>query len=139
MNFVKKIYTNIFNNNLIVSAGYYTIFRIIDKIIPFLLLPIITRQLTVDEFGIFVLFQAIVSIVLPISTLSIDSSILLNYFKIQNHKFKEYFSSGYLLLLICFLFVSIIIWLTRYYISDLTNFPADWIMMIVLFCFFQFT
>ena len=56
-----------------------------------LLLPIVTRQLTVDEFGIFVLFQAIASIILPISTLSIDSSILLNYYKIQKDKFNKYF------------------------------------------------
>ena len=138
MIFFKDIISKILKNNLILNAGYYTIFRVIDKIIPFLLLPIVTRQLTVDEFGIFVLFQAIASIILPVSTLCIDSSILLNYYKINIDKFKIYFSSGYILLIICFMIISCFIWLIRKNISELSTFPVDWIMIIVLFCFFQF-
>ncbi len=138
MNFSKNIFNNISNNNLLIDAGYYTIFRIIDKLIPFMLLPIITRQLTVDEFGIFVLFQAISSIVLPVLTLSVDSSILLNFYKIQRDRFRNYFSSGYLLLILSSILISLLIWLSRNYISNLTKFPVEWIMIISLFCFFQF-
>jgi O-antigen/teichoic acid export membrane protein len=129
---------SLFKTNLVKDAGLYTVFRIIDKIVPFLLIPIITRKLTPDEFGIFVLFQALAGIVLPLMTLSVDSSILLNYFKVRADRFKNYFSSGYLLLLLSSILISIIIWVLTKPISDLTEFPADWITTILLFCFFQF-
>ena len=34
--------------------------------------------------------------------------------------------------------ISSFIWLIRHYISELTTFPVNWVIVIVLFCFFQF-
>lgn len=136
--FSTQIVLKVLKNKLLKDAGFYALFRIVDKIIPFLLLPIITRALTSDEFGIFVLFQALAGIALPLMTLSVDSSILLNYFKVKAERFRNYFSSGYLLLIISSIVVSLLIWVLTKPISDLTEFPADWIGTILLFCFFQF-
>ncbi|MFZ2410220.1 MAG: hypothetical protein WAW23_01485, partial [Candidatus Methanoperedens sp.] len=116
----------------------YTFFKICDKVVPFLLLPIITRALEPQEFGMFILFQAIAGVVLPFMTLSVDSSILLNYFKVKPIDFKEYFSSGYFLLLISSLVVSLGIYATRVPIARLTEFPSQWVIVTTLFCFFQF-
>jgi O-antigen/teichoic acid export membrane protein len=135
---LNKNLVSLFKQKLLRDAGLYTLFRIVDKIIPFLLLPIITRALTPDEFGIFVLFQALAGIALPIMTLSVDSSILLNYFKVKADRFRNYFSSGYLLLILSSIVVSQLIWVLTKPISDLTEFPVDWIGTILLFCFFQF-
>jgi O-antigen/teichoic acid export membrane protein len=134
---IKKL-ISVLKINLVKDAGLYTLFRIVDKIIPFLLLPIITRALTPDEFGIFVLFQALAGILLPLMTLSVDSSILLNYYKVTADRFRNYFSSGYTLLIVSSIIVTSTILLFKIPISDIIEFPANWIAAILLFCFFQF-
>ncbi|MEQ8523507.1 oligosaccharide flippase family protein [Gracilimonas sp.] len=119
------------------DAGIYTIFRVVDKFIPFLLLPIITRELDPSEYGVFVLFQALAGIALPLITLSVDSSILLNYFKVKKEEFSSYFSSGYVMLIGSSLAFGGILYVLRNPISDITEFPASWIISIIVFCFFQ--
>jgi O-antigen/teichoic acid export membrane protein len=134
----KNIINRFVKSKLITDAGTYTFFRVFDSLIPFLLLPIITRILSPDEFGTYVLFQAFVSILLPLMTLSVDSSILLSYFKVKRETFKNYFSSGYVLMIISALLLSLIILIFRIPLSIITKFPADWIIAILFICFFQF-
>lgn len=135
---INELVARICRSKLARDTGTYTIFKICDRIIPFLLLPIITRVLEPEEYGIFVLFQALAGVVLPLMTLSVDSSVTLNYFKVKAEEFNQYFSSGYILLLISSLIVSLAIYGNRFAIGGLTDFPAQWIIAIILFCFFQF-
>ena len=135
---VKDIINRFAKSKLITDAGIYTFFRILDSLIPFLLLPIITRILSPDEFGIFVLFQAFVGVLLPLMTLSVDSSILLSYFKVKQTEFKNYFSSGYVLIIISSLLFTLIILIFRIPLSDITKFPSEWIIAVLFICFFQF-
>src|SRR6056297_1799809 len=135
---IKKLLRKVFLSKLIKDAGTYTIFRIADKIIPFLLLPIITRVLKPEEYGVFVLFQALAGIALPLMTLSVDSSILLNYYKVKKEQFKNYFSSGYLLLIISSVLIFLILVTIKVPISNLTDFPAEWVISILILCFLQF-
>jgi len=135
---VKNIINRFVESKLLTDAGTYAFFRAFDSLIPFLLLPIITRILSPDEFGVFVLFQAFLSALLPLMTLSIDSSILLNFFKVKQEEFNSYFSSGYVLIIISSLLFSLIILIFRIPLSAITKFPADWIIAVIFICFFQF-
>lgn len=138
LNNLKALGKKLAKSKLTKDAGLYTVFRVADKLIPFFLLPIITRVLNPDEYGVFVLFQAIAGIVLPLMTLSIDSSILLNYFKVKKEKFSSYFSSGYLLLIFSSVITFSLIYLFRNPVSSLIEFPAAWVISILIFCFLQF-
>lgn len=120
------------------QAGTYFAFKLLDKAVPFLLLPIVARALGPSEYGVFVLFQAIAGLVLPLMTLSVDSSILLNFFKVSERAFPVYFSSGYRLLLISAFVVVVGLWLGRDPIAALWGFPAEAIVLVAAFCFFQF-
>jgi O-antigen/teichoic acid export membrane protein len=135
---IETLTRRIVGSKLIVNAGTYTFFKVFDSLIPFLLLPVITRVLNPHEYGTFVLFQSYVGVLLPLMTLSVDSSILLNYFKVRQEDFRSYFSSGYWLIIISSVLVSLIVLAFRDRLSSVTKFPADWVIAVLLICFFQF-
>lgn len=135
---MKRTFHKFYNSSLFKDTGIYMFFKIFDKLIPFFLLPIITRVLSPGEYGVFILFQAMAGIALPLMTLSVDSSILLNYFKVKAKDFRNYFSSGYILLIISSGIIFFIIITFKRPISILTTFPINWIVSILVFSFFQF-
>ena len=97
-----------------IKAGiWYTVGNILIKAIPFLTLPIFTRLLTTDEFGIyntFISYEAILSILLG---LGMSGSVKMAKFDFKE-EFNRYVSSVFNLLIkigIAFLIISNIIWL----------------------------
>lgn len=119
------------------SAGY-TILNFLEKALPFLVFPILTRKLSIEDVGLFVLYQTIVEILMPIMTLNIDNAILINFYKLELVKFKKYFSTGLILFGYVFLFTLFIIIVFRNYISELIQFPSFWIMVVGITVFFRF-
>jgi len=61
MSIVKRL----LNNSLLKDAGIYTGFAVSDRLLPFILLPIITRYLGPVEYGIYATFQALIAFFLP--------------------------------------------------------------------------
>jgi len=136
--FLPSFLNRIVKSNLVRSAGVYAGFRILDRIVPFLLLPIVTRHLLPEEYGIYIIFQALVGFVLPLVTLNSDSAILLNYFHLIKEQFKIYFTNGFLIFIIALVITSSVIFFTANNISALVNFPGSWLLVIPLICAFQY-
>jgi O-antigen/teichoic acid export membrane protein len=135
---LKFIKFNFLKSTLLKTAGVYTVFNIGDKVIPFLIIPIITRLISVEELGYYTLYQVIFNILVPILTISIDSSILLNYFKVDFEKFKIYFSNGLLLFSLAYCISFIFVWLFSHEISEALNFPIFWFHITLLIVVFHF-
>lgn len=125
-----NIVSKFLKTNLVKDSGLYTLFNILEKAIPFLILPIITRVLSKEEVGIYILYQAIIEVLLPFMTLNIDSSILLNYYKVSDKKFKVYFSNGIALFLFVFIISFIFVFIFSDKISEIIQFPANWLLII---------
>lgn len=126
------------DSKLVKDSSIYFGFKIIDMLLPLFLLPIITRKLGPEEYGLFVLYTALSSVMLPLMTVSVDSSILLNYFKVKKEEFSSYFSSGYVLLIVSSILVSSLVWIFRQYLSDMASFPTELVLILLIACFFQF-
>ena len=135
---IKDFKKKIFKSKLIKSAGTYTIFNLIDKCIPFLLLPIITRYLLPEEYGVYVLYQSLVGFLLPFVSLNTDSAILINYFKLKKNQFNNYLVNG-----VTIFFVNLIILVTiNYFLNDymasLIDFPKNFLYSVLLVCPLQY-
>ena len=128
----------IFKTDLFKNTGIYTFFNLIDKIIPFLLLPFITRALSVEGYGIYVLFQSLVGFLLPFVTLNTDASILINYFKVDKKKFPSYLSNGILVLIINFIIITILFFILEGWLSGLIDFPRNWLIAVLIICPMQY-
>jgi O-antigen/teichoic acid export membrane protein len=69
------------NRQLVINSIYYTIGEILPRIIGFFLLPLLTRYLTPAEYGINSYTNAVMIFSLVLSTLSLNTFLLRNYYK----------------------------------------------------------
>lgn len=132
--FIRKV----ISSKLIKDSASYTLLNVIEKAIPFLILPIITRMLTKEEVGIYILYQAIVEVLIPVMTLSIDATVLLNYYKENKDKFKEYLTNSILLFFVISIIFSVLINAWSEIISDLIKFPSTWLLVVCIIVFSRF-
>lgn len=138
VHFILNIKEQIGRSSLLKQAGVYTISNLLEKGIPFAILPILTRILTKEDVGFYTLYQAVLSLLIPLYTLSIDSSIILNYFKIDKERFKVYFSNGLFLFLAILIVLTVISSLFSNQISEFANFPFFWFLLIIFIVALQF-
>jgi len=94
--------------NLIKTFFIYLSTGILNKAIPFLLLPIITKYLTPQEYGIYGMYQVILSFLVPFVGMSLQTNITRNFFKVSKKKIAQIITSVLLILHIN-VFVSILI------------------------------
>jgi O-antigen/teichoic acid export membrane protein len=128
----------ILNSSLFKASGIYTLSSIINAAIPFLLLPILTRYLSPEEYGIVSMYALLLSITSVFTGLSVHGAINRAYFdeKINNH--KEYIWNSLIILFISSSFTFLIYFFLGNYIFSLTGVPAYWVWTVVLVSFFQF-
>lgn len=119
------------------SLGY-TFLNFVEKFLPFLVLPILTRVLSKEEVGIFVLYQTLVEVLMPVVTFSIDNSILINYYKLKKSEFSVYFSNSFWLVLILFLAIVLIIFLFSDTIGSTISFPGNWLVVVCSLVLFRY-
>lgn len=134
-----KLYlSKIKQSRLAKDAGIYTAFSVFDRAVPFLFLPIITRYLSPDEYGVYVTFQSLLSFFVPFLSFGSDASIIITYFKLSYEKFKQYFFNSFLI----FIFLSALIYFVFHFfsneISELVKFPSEYLIWVFVGCFFQY-
>jgi len=88
--------------------------EILNKAIPFLLLPIITKYLTPQEYGIYGIYQVLLSFLTPFLSMSLDINITRNFFKVSKEKLSTILSS-----LISILHLNLFLGLITVYIISL--------------------
>lgn len=128
------------NSKLLKQTFVYTVINFFEKAIPFLIIPILTRVISLEGIGYYTLYQTLINILIPFLTLSIDSAILVKYYKLNLETFSNYFSTGVLLALIIYLFGVIIGFVFSDSLSKLFGLPTEWVqitMVIVLLQFFS--
>lgn len=83
----------------------YVCFNLLEKLIPFVMLPIIIRQVSVGGYGDYSFFLTLETVLVPIFSLNISNMVYREYYK-QKNSLAKYVSTlfwGYLRL--CLLFI----------------------------------
>lgn len=135
---IRNVFNKLKESVIFKHSFTYTVLNFTEKALPFLVFPILTRNLSIEDLGLFVLYLAIIEILMPILTLNIDNAILINFYKLDLEHFKKYFSSGLILFVFFYLFMFISIFIFKDIISEFTQFPSIWIVVIGLIVFFRF-
>lgn len=81
---IKKVITN---------SAIYIGFDVLNKAIPFLLLPIMTKYLSPTEYGILAAYQALVAFFIIVISLDTHSGLGVNYYKLSQDELKKYISA----------------------------------------------
>lgn len=91
------------------DSSVYVLVNIINKVIPFILLPIIIRLLNAEDFGKYSLFLTIEGLLIPIITLNLSVALSKHYF-VKEINLKKYMSTIFFgMLLISLIFYLIIL------------------------------
>ena len=141
MNFNKQlmillsIIKTILKSSLFRTAGFYGGFTIINAIIPFLLLPILTRAMTPTDFGLVAIFSVLMTFFSPFIGLSTHAAIARQYYNKEDVDFRIYLTNCFFILLSSTLFFSIFIFLFADQISVLSAFPKSWIGYVIITSF----
>lgn len=130
INKIKRNIGRIIKSKLLKDSGAYTILNVVEKLVPFFILPIITRILTKEEVGLYILYQAIIQILIPLMTLNTDSAVLLSYYKEEKNRFTEYFSNAIVLFAMVFTLILSILFIFSDEISSIIKFPSNWLLIV---------
>lgn len=112
--------------------------EVLNKAIPFLLLPILTKYLTPADYGIIASFTAFVSFLSIFIGLSIHGAVNVNFFTISKEELKVYISNGILLLLFTTVIVFFIVFLFQRQLSSHLLLGSEWLYMGIVLAFAQF-
>jgi len=114
------------------NSAFYTFANSIEALSPFLLAIILTRQLTPAEFGVWVLFIALVTFLRPLVNLTIQDALRMHFFEMDDTERARFVWSALCLSLVCAaVFIGIALLLAQP-LSVALKLPAEWLVTIPL-------
>ena len=116
----------------------YTGFQAINKIVPFLILPILTRYFSKEEVGYYTLYQTLILIIFPILTISLQNAVSINYFRLEKTRFIRYFSNVIIVAFFTCILGTLLYLFTGSFIANKIDFPYIWLLITILTVFPQF-
>lgn len=128
----------VLKSSLFKSAGIYGGTSIINASIPFLMMPILTRAMNPNDYGMVAMFGVLMSFSAPFVGLSGHAAIGRQYFNKEDIDLKVYITNCFLILLISTLIFAAIVLLFAEQISNLALFPKSWIWYVILTSFCTF-
>lgn len=129
--------SSLFKSKLVKDTSLYTLINILDKLVPFLIMPIMSRTLSPEEMGYYSLYQVTFNLLIPILTLSISSAVLLNYYKFSKEQFTECFSTGVFLSLILYGIGATIAFIFSSFLSEVFGLPEKWLQITIVIVLLQ--
>lgn len=117
---------------LLKNATVYSLSNILNALIPFLLLPILTRVLAPSEYGVLAMFSATLGVIGAFTGLSVNGAVNVRFIDRNRIDFPRYIGSCISILLISTLFTLCTVCLFRFQISQFTSIPPLWLIMAVL-------
>lgn len=124
--------------NLFKNSFLYVLGDILNKSIPFFMLPILTRYLTPEDYGIISIFTVLVSMFAVFTGLSIHGAINVNYFKLDKKELKVFIGNCILILNISTIILFFIIYLFYPFILEKLNIDIEWLFLSIVLAFAQF-
>ena len=128
MLFIKKIKQNeLFKNTFI-----YTVLQLFNSAIPFLLLPILTRYLTPDDYGMIATWSTFTGFLGIFIGLSMFGAIGVNYFHFKQEELAKYIGNVLILLLISTSIVTLLTWSFQPYLIEKLKLPLIWLYIAII-------
>jgi len=122
---------------LIKNSFIYLGTELLNKAIPFLLLPLLTKYLTPVEYGIYGMYQVIISFLVPFVSMSLDINITRKFFKVDKEEMSRVLNSILFILHLNVLFALLIIFFISLFYPNLFGIPLDILLLMPLVIFAQ--
>lgn len=137
MSNLKKLRSKL-KNPVVKGSLIYTSAGLINSLIPFLLLPILTDYLNPEQYGILSTFMVLVSVFMLLIGIEQQGYISVNFFKKSKLELsKDIFNSLTISLLIFVILFTLSI-LFSDLLEDIVKIDYEWILFALMIAFFQF-
>ncbi|MCM4163335.1 MULTISPECIES: oligosaccharide flippase family protein [unclassified Arenibacter] len=130
----------ILKSRFIKNASIYTVADILNKLVPFVLLPVLTRYLTPSDYGIISMFTVFTSILGVFISLEMHGAISVKFFKLTKEELKIYIANVLVIVSVTTSLVLVSILIFHSYISNLLELPPEWLIIgVFVTCLTLFT
>ena len=119
-------------SSLVRASAVYASSRVINAAIPFLLLPVLTRYLTPEDYGKTAMFAVLLAFTSPLVGLSLHGAISVRYFDTKETDIGDYIGNCFFIVAASTLVVGAVVWLFAGKISAVAALPIQWLWAIVL-------
>jgi O-antigen/teichoic acid export membrane protein len=123
---------------LVRDSSIYVLGELVNKAIPFLLLPVLTRFLTPEDYGVLAIFSILVSVLIVLVGLNAQGAVNVNFFKMPREEFRVFIGNVFLIVLGSTFILMIITLIFGGRLSAWITIPRDWIFVAVIIAFGQF-
>jgi len=131
--------TKILNGSLFKASIIYIMANFIQAAIPFFVLPIMTRFLTPEDYGIVSMFSVLVSIMTTFVGLNVHGAIARQFYEKDSIDLPQYLTNCFYILIFSAATTALITLSFSKWISQVTEFPRNWLWAVLLVCIGQFT
>lgn len=119
-------------------AAIFMVFETLNKAIPFLMMPILTRYLTPTDYGFLTSFNIFSGFVGIIIGLSAHGAIEANYFKFTKTEMAKYISNIFSVLIVTFVLALLLVSVFHDYFYIYTKLPFYWQVVALVVALAQF-
>lgn len=112
------------------SIGIYSVTNILDKAVPFLMLPVLTHYLSPEDFGTVAMFLVLVSVLFPFIGLNIHGAINRQFIDKDQVDIASYIGNSLYILLVSTLIVGSLVLLSSNLIEKYFLVPKSWLMVV---------
>ena len=123
----------ILKSSLLKSFSIYTIAQVLNAAIPFLLLPIMTKYLSPADYGIISMITTVCAFLTPFISFKLDTAIVRRYYY-KDDNIAMYIGNCFRIVFYFLCIVTVIIVITRPFLSEVTDIPGIVLLIIPLFC-----
>jgi O-antigen/teichoic acid export membrane protein len=117
------------------NSAFYTFANSIEAFSPFLLAIILTRLLTPGEYGVWVLFIALVTFLRPLVNLTIQDALRMHFYSMDAVERARFVWSSFCLTMICTTLFVLIALVAPSPLSAALRLPSDWLVAIPIAAF----
>jgi O-antigen/teichoic acid export membrane protein len=135
VNLNKSFFQRLLSHELLQKGGVYLVGNLLNKSIPFLMIPIMTRYLSPEGYGQVSTFQALYGIALALISVSINSSIGLYYFNLRALEFRKYIFNSLVTSFVFFLLYTFFVFIFSSWLTSVMPFSLKWLYILGLYVF----
>ncbi|MFK8038847.1 MAG: lipopolysaccharide biosynthesis protein [Crocinitomicaceae bacterium] len=120
----------VIQNSIIYLGG-----SVLNKAIPFLLLPVLTKYLTPEEYGILSIFQLMIAFFSAFVGMNMSMNISKNFFKYSKEQTALMIGNILLILLATLVFYTMVTFGLSFFYDKIFSVPTNWIIVVPVISF----
>jgi O-antigen/teichoic acid export membrane protein len=121
------------SSNILIYGGT----NVIKSLVPFLMLPILTLYLSVEDYGVLSLVEVSILFLAPFISLNINSAINIEFYKLNKVDLKQYITNAIFLSFIVLFICLFLVFLFQSFILKALGLSSDLILWLPIFAFLR--